>query len=86
MNSLEKRISQVNAILDLSIEISSTNIIDIFVEYSSHTKGLSIRVMKEGWSEEPTTDLNRTIYIDWPGSEEKLNEVIEYLEEIKEEK
>lgn len=81
-----KKIELVQRILTQSIEISSSNIIDIFVEYSSHTKGLSIRVMLEGWNDNPKTDLNRTIYIDWPGSEEALNEVLDYLRKIKEEK
>ena len=80
-----KKIALVTAITELSIEISTNSIIDIFVEFSSHTRGFSIRVMLEGWNEQPKTDLNRTIYIDWPGSEEKLNEVLDYLRKIKEE-
>lgn len=82
---INKNIALVTAITELSIEISSSTIIDIFVEYSSHTKGFNIRVMKEGWNEQPTTDLNKTIYIDWPGSEEELNKVLDYLRKIKEE-
>ena len=82
---ISKNIELVQRILAQSIEISSCTIIDIFVEYSSHTKGFSIRVMLEGWNDEPKTDLNRTIYIDWPGSEEKLKEVLEYLRKIEEE-
>ena len=82
---INKNIALVTAITELSIEISSSTIIDIFVEYSSHTKGFNIRIMKEGWNEQPTTDLNKTIYIDWPGSEEELNKVLDYLRKIKEE-
>jgi hypothetical protein len=82
---INKNIALVTAITELSIKISSSNIIDIFVEYSSHTKGFNVRVMLEGWNEEPTTDLNKTIYIDWPGSEEELNKVLDYLRKIKEE-
>lgn len=80
-----KNIELVRQILTQSIEISTTSIIDVFVEYSSHTKGFNIRVMLEGWNEQPTTDLNKTTYIDWPGSEEELNKVLEYLRKIKEE-
>jgi hypothetical protein len=82
---INKNIELVQRILTQSIEISSSTIIDIFVDYSSHTKGLSVRIMLEGWNEKPKTDLNRTIYIDWPGSEEKLNEVLDYLRKLKEE-
>lgn len=82
---INKNIALVTAITELSIEISTKSIIDIFVEFSSHTKGFNVRVMLEGWNDEPKTDLNRTIYIDWPGSEEKLKEVLEYLRKIEEE-
>lgn len=79
-----KNIELVRQILTQSIEITNNSIIDIFVEYSSHTKGLNIRVMLKGWNEQPKTDLNRTTYIDWPGSEEALEEVLDYLKSIKE--
>lgn len=82
---INKNIALVTAITELSIEISSSTIIDIFVEYSSHTKGFNIRIMKEGWNEQPTTDLNETVYIDWSGSDEELNKVLDYLRKIKEE-
>ena len=83
MNNLNKNIELVRQILTQSIEISNNSIIDIFVEFSSHTKGLNIRVMLEGWSEQAKTDLNKTIYIDWPGSKEKLNEILDYLKSIR---
>lgn len=82
---INKNIALVTAITELSIKISTASIIDVFVEYSSHTKGFNVRVMLEGWNEEPTTDLNKTIYIDWPDSEEELNKVLDYLRKIKEE-
>lgn len=87
MTNPDKKIALVNAITELSIEISSLNIIDIFVEYSSHTTGLSIRVMKEGWvADNPKTDYQRTVYLTWNNSENDLQEVIDYLRKIKEEK
>jgi hypothetical protein len=86
MNNPDKKIALVNAITELSIKISSFNIIDIFVEYSSHTTGLSIRVMKDGWNaDNPVTDYMRTVYLDWDNSENDLQEVLEYLETLKEE-
>lgn len=87
MDNLEKKIALVNAITELSIKISTNTSIDIFVEYSSHTTGLSIRVMKDGWNaDNPVTDYKRTVYLNWDNSEEELQEVIEYLETLKEEK
>lgn len=86
MNNLNKKIALVTAITELSIEISTTSIIDIFVDFSSHVKGLRIKVILDGWNpEELKTDYEKTIYLDWPGSEEKLNEVLDYLKTIKEE-
>lgn len=87
MTNLEKKIELAQRILTQSIEISTNTIIDIFVEYSSHTTGLSIRVMKDGWVvDNPKTDYQRTVYLNWNNSEENLQEVIDYLETLKEEK
>lgn len=88
MNNINKKIDQVTQILGLSVEISTTSIIDIFVDYSSHVKGLSIRVILNGWGNDTTYndyDLNKMIYLDFEDSEQKLQEVIDYLRKIKEE-
>lgn len=85
MNSLNKNIESARQILTQAIEISTNSIIDVFVEYSSHTKGLNIRIMLDGWSEHAQTDLNKTIYIDWKDSEKKLQGVLDYLLNLKEE-
>jgi hypothetical protein len=82
-----KKIALVTAITELSIEISTNSIIDIFVDFSSHIKGLRIKVILDGWNpEEMKTDFEEVIYLDWSGSEEKLNKVLDYLRKIKEEK
>lgn len=81
-----KKIALVTAITELSIEISTNSIIDIFVDFSSHIKGLRIKVILDGWNpEEKWTDFEEVIYLDWPGSEEKLNKVLDYLKKLKEE-
>lgn len=86
MNNLNKKLELARQILTQAIELSTTTIIDVFVDFSSHTKGLTVRVMLEGWKEETTTDYSKTIYIDWPNSEKDLQEVIDYLEKLKEDK
>lgn len=83
MNSLDKNIELVRQILTQAIKLSTSTIIDVFVDFASHTKGLSVRVILEGWKEESTTDYSKTIYIDWPNSEKDLQEVLNYLETLK---
>lgn len=88
MNNIDTKKDLVTQILSLAIEISTTSIIDIFVDYSSHVKGLSVRILLKGWSaldNELKYDFNRMIYLDWEDSEEKLKKVLDYLKKIKEE-
>jgi hypothetical protein len=88
MNNIDTKKDLVTQILSLAIEISTTSIIDIFVDYSSHVKGLSIRVILNGWGNDTTYndyDLNKMIYMDLEDSEQKLQEVLDYLKKIKEE-
>jgi hypothetical protein len=88
MNNIGTKKDLVTQILSLSIEISTTSIIDIFVDYSSHVRGLSIRVILNGWGNDTTYndyDLNKMIYLDFKDSEKQLQEVLDYLKKIKEE-
>lgn len=88
MKAINKKIDQVTQILGLSVEISTNSSIDIFVDFSSHVRSLSIRVLLTGWSTNPMFkdyDLTKTIYLDWDNSEKDLQEVIDYLRKIKEE-
>lgn len=86
MNNMDKKIALVNAITGLSIEISIKTPIDIFVDYYSHVKGLTVKVLKSGWNAEKNTepDFNKTIYLDWENAEKELQEVMDFLEELKE--
>lgn len=86
MNNMDKKIALVTAITKLSIEISTTSIIDIFVDFSSHIKSLSVKVLLKGWDKGnyTTADLNKTIYLDWNNAEKELQSVIDFLEELKE--
>ena len=88
MNDLDKKISLATEILSLSIEISTNSIIDIFVDYSSHTKGMSIKVIKQGWTQNTSTedyDLSKHFYLDTKSSLNELQEVLDYLKKLKEE-
>jgi len=86
MNNLDKKIELVNAITTLSIKISTSSIIDIFVDFSSHIKSLSVKVLLNGWAEgNYKPDFNKTIYLDWNNAEKELQEVLDYLGGIKDE-
>lgn len=87
MNNLDKKIALVTAITELSIEISIKTPIDIFVDYYAHVNGLSIRILKNGWNAETyNPDFNKTVYLDWENAEEELEKLLEYLQNLKEEK
>jgi hypothetical protein len=86
MNNLEKKIELVQRILTQSIEISNNSIIDIFVDFSSHVQGVYVRVHLKGWQPEADADIRKTIFLDRDNSEEELQDVIEYLETLREEK
>ena len=86
MNNLKDKIALVTAITEQSIEISDNSIIDIFVDYSSHIKSLSVKVLLNGWSEgNYKPDFNKTIYLDWNNAEKELQEALDYLGGIKDE-
>ena len=85
MNNVDKKIEQVKDILALSIEISTTSIISVFVTYSSHIQSLDIRVYLHGWSERAKSDYKETVYLDWENGETKLKEIKDYLIHLKKE-
>lgn len=88
MNDLEKKISLATEILSLSIEISTNSIIDIFVDYSSHTKGMSIKIIKQGWTQNTSPndyDISKNFYLDMNNSINELQEALDCLKKIKEE-
>lgn len=87
MNNMDKKIALVTAITKLSIEITNKTPIDIFVDYSAHVNGLGIKVLKDGWNAEKyNPDYNKTVYLDWNNAEEELEKLLEYLQNLKEEK
>lgn len=95
MKNLDKKIELVTQILTLSMEISTTSIIDIFVEYSSHVQALHVRCILNGWKPDCEYDFEKGIYLDWDSSEnnlqddveieKELQDILDYLKRIKEE-
>lgn len=81
-----KKIALVTAITELTLEITSISDIDIFLDFSSHVKYFSIKVVLNGWHHngEYETDLYKTFYLDWD-CENELQEILNYLKLIKEE-
>lgn len=81
-----KKIALVTAITGLALEITSNSDIDIFLDFASHVKYFSIKVVLNGWNHngEYETDLYKTLYLDWE-CEKELQEILDYLKLIKEE-
>ena len=85
MNNLDKKIALVLEIQELSIWITNNSKTDVFVDYSGHVNGLSIRIMLNGWKQEYTEpDYSKTLYLD-RNSVKEFQETIDHLKAIKEE-
>ena len=81
----DKKIAQVLEILELAIDITNNTKADVFVDYSGHINGLSVKVLLEGWKPEyEKLDFNKILYLDRDNVNE-LQEIIDYLKAIKEE-
>ena len=80
-----KKIALVTAITGLTLEITSNSDIDIFIDYSSHVKYFSVKIVLNGWNNKGyETDLYKNLYLDWD-CEKELQEILDYLKLIKEE-
>lgn len=81
-----KKIALVTAITELTLEITSISDIDIFLDFASHVKYFSIKIVLNGWNHngDYETDLYKTLYLDWD-CEKELQEILDYLKLIKEE-
>ena len=86
MNNLDKKIEQVQDILALAIEISTTSSISVFVSYSSHIQLVDILVYLRGWDYgKNKPDYKKTAYLDWADCEDRLKEIKDYLIHLKKE-
>ena len=81
-----KKIALVTAITELTLEITSISDIDIFLDFASHVKYFSVKIVLNGWNHngDYETDLYKAIYLDWD-CEDELQEILDYLKLIKEE-
>lgn len=81
-----KKIALVTAITELTLNITNNSDIDIFLDFASHVKYFSIKVVLNGWQHngEYETDLYKTLYLDWD-CEKELEEILDYLRLVKEE-
>ena len=81
-----KKIALVSAITELTLNITNNSDIDIFLDFASHVKYFSIKIVLNGWNHngDYETDLYKTLYLDWD-CEEELEEILNYLKLIKEE-
>lgn len=79
-----KKIELTSAIVALSMEIVNTSDIDIFIDFSSHVRSFTVKVILNGWNYEYEPNLYEIIYLD-RNCVNKLNEVLSYLKKLKEE-
>ena len=87
MNDIDKKIEQVQDILALALEISTTSSISVFVSYASHIQIVDILVYLQGWEygKTNTPDYKNKAYLDWEDWERRLKEIKEYLIQLKKE-
>lgn len=86
MDNKKKKLDLVQRILKQAIEISSNNIIDVFVEYASHVELLTVRVFLKGWNNDNVADYKQEVWFrvyDEKTCLKQLEDTIKYLEEIK---
>lgn len=81
---MNNKIKLVTAITELTLEIVNNSDIDIFLDFSSHVKFFSIKIVLNGWNSngDYETDLYKTLYLDWD-CEKELQEILDYLKLIK---
>ena len=79
-----KKIELVTSIQALALEITNKSDIDIFLDFASHVKYFSVKVVLNGWNHngDYETDLYKTLYLDWD-CEDELQEILNYLKLIK---
>lgn len=86
MKKNKKELELVRSILTQAIEISSTSVIDVFVNYSGHVDYIGIQVYLQGWNVDIKADYKEDI---WFGIDKKehcykqLKEAREYLKTLK---
>lgn len=78
-------------IMDLALKISPPDVEKVkgtpvvFVEYSAHCPALSVRVYKDGWDEKNEPDKAFWMLTFREDEFGQLNEIIEYLRNLREE-
>jgi len=82
--------TKILKIMDLALKISPPDVEkvkgtpDVFVEYSAHCPILSVRVYIHGWNEKNGPDKAFWMLTFSEDEFEQLNEIIEYLQDLRE--
>ena len=86
-----KIVSKMLEVLRLALEINPPTVENIgekktavFVWWSPQCPGLNVMIHEGGWKEDVTASEDYTVYTDSDGAEEKLDNIIKRLYEIKE--
>ena len=86
MNNKRKKLALVQRILKQAVEMSSNNIIDVFVDWSSHVELLTVKVFLNGWDENHTEDYRKEVWFrvhDEVMCLKQLQEILKYLEGVR---
>lgn len=85
MNNKRKKLDLVQRILKQAVEMSSNNIIDVFVDWSSHVELFTVRVFLEGWENNDKEDYRKDVWFrifDEEDCIKQLREILEYLKGV----
>lgn len=85
MITAEKR-RQIHRLLDLALDLNESGGKTMFFEFSGHTCQVDISAYENAWYFEKEPLYKQTCYMDMEMCEETLPEMIEKLQELREEK
>lgn len=74
-------------IIEKSLEVNSREKNTVFINYYGHVNSISIQIHTNGWKENEHPDYSKNLYLDnrpYKQNEKELNEILEYLDKIKE--
>lgn len=74
--------NKVKKIVGLAIKVSTEKNVHVFVQYSPHTCEVSFQIYIRKWKAYREKDAAGTIYLDYEDAEQKLDELIDVLENL----
>lgn len=85
MINKKKKLALVQRILKQAVKMSSNNIIDVFVNWSSHVELFEARVYLNGWKPDSEADYRKDVWCRTYNDElciKELREILKYLKGV----